>query len=204
MSPKRWKQPPRGVVDTSVLVAGISGFRGEPTDNPSAALLAAWTDAPTFVWLLTEDILSEYLEVLERLHVRSAPKIVSLIREQSQFVRVTKKVTGIPDRDDAAFCECAESGNADFIVTLNPADFPQNKLKTKVIAPSDPLPLRGRKLRRRRRPLVIRKKQRAPSTRWNLDAHSVETRALVTPRTAATASEVPKHGRRLPQRLERN
>ena len=70
MSPKRWKRPPRGVVDTSVLVARVSGFRGEPTDNPSATLLAAWTDAPTFVWLLTEEILPEYVEVLERLHVR--------------------------------------------------------------------------------------------------------------------------------------
>ena len=29
MSPKWWKQPPRGVVDTAVLVAGISGFRDE-------------------------------------------------------------------------------------------------------------------------------------------------------------------------------
>jgi predicted nucleic acid-binding protein len=158
LSPKRWKQPPKGVVDTSVLVAGVSGFRGEPTDNPSAALLAAWTEAPTFAWLLTEDILSEYLEVLERLHVRSAQKIVSLIREQGQFVRVTTTVSDIPDRDDAAFCECAESANADFLVTLNPGDFPQNKLNTKVIAPSDPLPPRGRKPRPRRRPLAIRKK----------------------------------------------
>jgi hypothetical protein len=44
LSPKRWKQPPRGVVDTSVLVAGVSGFRDEPSDNPSAALIAAWTE----------------------------------------------------------------------------------------------------------------------------------------------------------------
>lgn len=95
--------------------------------------------------------------MLERLHVRSARKIVSLIGEQGQFVRVTKKVSDIPDRNDAAFCECAESAYADFIVTLNPGDFPQNKLKTKVIAPSDPLPPRGRK-RSRCRPLVIRKK----------------------------------------------
>ena len=78
MSPKRWKQSPRGVVDTSVLVAGVSGFRGEPTDNPSATLLAAWTDAPTFVWLLTEEILSAYVDVLERLRVRSARERFSL------------------------------------------------------------------------------------------------------------------------------
>jgi predicted nucleic acid-binding protein len=99
LSPKRWKQPPRGVVDTSVLVAGVSGFRGTPSDNTSATLLAAWTETSTFVWLLTEDILSEYLEVLERLGVRSPRTLVALIREQGRFVRVTKKMADLPDRD---------------------------------------------------------------------------------------------------------
>jgi predicted nucleic acid-binding protein len=158
LSPKRWKQPPRGVVDTSVLVAGVSGFRGDPTDNPSATLLAAWTDAPTFVWLLTEEILSEYVEVLERLRVRLARRIVALIREQGQLVRILKKIPDLPDRDDAPFCECAESADADFIVTLNPSDFPQSRLKAKVILPSDPLPPRRRRARPRRRRLVIRKR----------------------------------------------
>ena len=110
-----------------------------------------------FVWLLTEEILSEYAEVLERLHVRSARKIVALIREQGQFVRIVKKMPDLPDRDDAPFCECSESGEADFIVTLNPADFPQDRLKAKVIAPTDPLPTRARKPRPRKRPRIRKK-----------------------------------------------
>jgi predicted nucleic acid-binding protein len=104
------------------------------------------------------EILSEYVEVLERLRVRSARWIVALIREQGQVVRVMNKLSDLPDRDDAPFCECAESADADFIVTLNPSDFPQSRLKAKVIAPTDPLPPRGRKLRLRRKRLVIRKK----------------------------------------------
>jgi predicted nucleic acid-binding protein len=91
-------------------------------------LLAAWTDAPTFVWLLTEEILSEYVEVLERLRVRSARRIVALIREQGQLVRILKKIPDLPDRDDAPFCVCAESADADFIVTLNPSDFRQSRV----------------------------------------------------------------------------
>ena len=158
MSPKRWKQPPRGVVDTSVLVAGVSGFRGEPTDNPSAALLAAWAEAPTFVWLLTEEILSEYVEVLGRMKVRAASTIVALIREEGRLVKTTKKIQDLPDPDDAPFCECAESGGADFIVTLNPNDLPQSRLKAKVIGPTDPLPRRSRRPQPRRRRLLIRKK----------------------------------------------
>ena len=42
-----------------------------------------------------------------------------------------------PDPKDDAFCLCSEEGNADFIVTLNPKDFPQARLKTKVITPSE-------------------------------------------------------------------
>ena len=110
------------------------------------------------MWLLTEEILSEYVEVLERLHVRSARTIVALIREQGRLVRILKKIPDLPDRDDAPFCECAESADADFLVTLNPSDFPQSRLKAKVIAPTDPLPPRGRRPQPRRRRLVIRKK----------------------------------------------
>ena len=79
------------------------------------------------MWLLTEEILSEYVEGLERLHVRSARTIVALIREQGQPGRSLEKIPDLPDRDDAPFCECAESADADFLVTLNPSDFPQSR-----------------------------------------------------------------------------
>jgi predicted nucleic acid-binding protein len=126
--------------------------------NPSAALLAAWTEATTFVWLLTEEILSEYVEVLQRMNVRAALTIVSLIREEGQLVRKVKKIADLPDPDDAPFCQRAESGSADFIVTLNPGDFPQHRLKAKVVAPTDPLPPRARKPPPRRKRLAVRKK----------------------------------------------
>lgn len=52
----------RGVVDTSVLVAGISGFR-RPVPDPddaSATLLRQWIDRRSFTWLVSRDILDEY------------------------------------------------------------------------------------------------------------------------------------------------
>jgi predicted nucleic acid-binding protein len=56
-----------------------------------------------------------------------------------------------PDPDDAPFWECAEVGDADFIVTLNKRDFPQSRLTARVIEPGEPLPsLRPRKTVRRR------------------------------------------------------
>src|SRR5207253_5828995 len=53
------KDPRRGVVDTSVLVAGIAGFKpGRPVQNPSACLLRDWLEDATFMWLVSEEILS--------------------------------------------------------------------------------------------------------------------------------------------------
>ena len=62
MPPKVRKRKPRAVIDTSVLVAGIAGFR-EPYvsgRNPSADVLHRWVEKNNFFWLVTEDILDEY------------------------------------------------------------------------------------------------------------------------------------------------
>ena len=59
MSRKAKKQMSRGVVDTNVLVAGISGLRKPYVrgKNPSADVLDKWPEKGNFVWLVTEDIL---------------------------------------------------------------------------------------------------------------------------------------------------
>ena len=74
MPRKAKKRKTRAVIDTNVLVAGISGFKGTytPGKNPSADLLRKWAEEEAFVWLISEDILDEYKEVLRRLRVRPA------------------------------------------------------------------------------------------------------------------------------------
>ena len=141
MPQKAKKRKPRAVVDTSVLLAGISGFR-EPfvsARNPSADVLHRWGERSNFVWLITEDILEEYKEVLKRLRVRPnrIGKVINLIRERAEEVKVRASAQISPDPKDDAFCLCAESGDADFVVTLNPKDFLQERLKSKVIAPGE-------------------------------------------------------------------
>ena len=133
----------RGVIDTSVLVAGIAGFKsGRAPANPSAELLREWVENATFIWLITEDIVAEYKEVLRRLGVRRnlIGEVVNLIREEAELVdlRITADLS--PDPDDNVFCACAEQGRAAFIATLNRKDFPQKRLSAKVISPSDPIP----------------------------------------------------------------
>ena len=122
-------------------MAGISGFR-EPFvsgRNPSADVLHRWAERNNFVWLITEDILEEYKEVLKRLHVRPnlIGKVINLIRERAEEVKVQASAQISPDPKDDPFCLCAESGKADFVVTLNPKDFPQEHLKSKVVLPAE-------------------------------------------------------------------
>jgi predicted nucleic acid-binding protein len=132
------------VVDTSVLVAGIAGMRTSvhPSKNASATFLRNWVERRPFVWLVTEELLDEYTEVLGRLGVRRAVigNIVNTLRAKGEHVKLGPPCNLSPDPDDNHICDCAEYGNADFIVTLNQKDFPQQSLTAKVVAPSDVLP----------------------------------------------------------------
>jgi predicted nucleic acid-binding protein len=129
----------RVVIDTNVLLAGISGLREPfvPGRNSSADLLHRWAERNHFVWLITEDILDEYKEVLRRLRVRSSliGKVINLIRERAEEVKTLSSMEISPDPQDEPFCLCAEQGRADFMVTLNPKDFPADRLKAEVVSP---------------------------------------------------------------------
>lgn len=146
-------RPPRGVVDTSVVIAGASGLRGSANvANESAKLLLTWISSGHFVWLYTDDILREYKEVMRRLKVRRffIGRFINLLREQGEAVQSSPTMRLSPDPGDDPFCACAERGLADFIVTLNPIDFPKGKLLCKVIAPGESIAVTRRGKSRRR------------------------------------------------------
>ncbi len=128
------------MVDTSVLVAGIAGFRDQPLsgENPSAVLMREWIEEESFVWVISDEILDEYKEVLGRcrVHCETIGRVVNLLREEAEIVVVGATSDVSPDPKDNPFCACAEEAKADFIVTLNPRDFPQERLTAKVLAPS--------------------------------------------------------------------
>lgn len=142
MSRKR-RRPPRAVIDTSVVIAGAAAFRGSPLfpKTSSGKLLLRWIEEGHFQWLYSEEILDEYKEVLRRCGVRAVVigTFINLLREEGVpiFPRSTASLS--PDPDDDPFCACAESADADCIVTLNPRDFPQKHLRARVISPDQPL-----------------------------------------------------------------
>ena len=152
--PVQKRKRPRGVVDTSVLVAGIAGFKSTgfkstkiAPKNPSANLLRNWIAEDTFVWLVSDEILLEYKRVLGRLGVRRPliGKIINLLRDEAELVPASALPSISPDPGDDPFCGCAEAGRADFIVTLNLKDFPQTLLSAHVIKPGEDVPTTARR-----------------------------------------------------------
>jgi len=117
--------------------------------NPSAGLLRDWIEEDTFLWLMNDEILLEYKRVLGRLGVRRPliGRIINLLREEAELVPAQALPNLSPDPGDDPFCACAEAGRADFIVTLNPRDFPQSLLSAHVIKPGERIPTTARRKR---------------------------------------------------------
>ena len=140
-------------MDTSVLVAGIAGVRSTNPipKNASARLLRDWIEGDTFVWLVSDETLLEYKQVLGKLGVRRAliGKVINLLRAEAEHIPASAMPVISPDPGDDPFCACAETGRADFIVTLNAKDFPQRLLSAHVIRPGEPFPTTARRKRAR-------------------------------------------------------
>jgi len=140
LPPAAKRRARRVVVDTSVLIAGIAGFKGSyrPGRNASADLLYEWIENGNFRWLVSAEILEEYKEVARRKGIRPyvIGRIVNLLKEEAVEVSLGSSQKISPDPQDEEFCLCAEAGRADFLVTLNPGDFPASKLQAKVVSPA--------------------------------------------------------------------
>ena len=100
---------------------------------------------------MSDEILHEYKRIMARLGVRRPliGKIVNLLREETELVLSSVLPNISPDPGDDPFCGCAEAGRADFIVTMNPKDFPQSLLSAHVIKPGERIPTTARRKRPR-------------------------------------------------------
>lgn len=140
-----------------MLVAGIAGLKSAEISpqNSSASMLRDWIENSPFIWLVTDEIILEYKTVLARLNVRRSTigRIINLLNEEGELVLLSSGASISPDPGDDPFCLCSEQGAADFLVTLNPRDFPQRLLAAHVIAP-------GEKIRTTRRRKLFRNRQR--------------------------------------------
>jgi predicted nucleic acid-binding protein len=134
----------RVVVDTSVVIRAARAFRQQPpkSNTPVLRLVLTWRDDPeVFTWLYSQEILTEYREILSRLKVprNAAGRFINLLGQCGE--EVTEPATGeySPDPKDDPFYHCALGGDADFIITDNVRDFPpvRNRKRPRIITPAD-------------------------------------------------------------------
>ena len=113
---KRSRRRPRRVVDTSVLLAGVAGFRNVG-HNASVSLLKRRVSDNTFTWRISEQILDEY-KVLARqkVHRELTGRIINLLREEASLVPVKRTETVSPDPGDDPICACLEEEEADLLL----------------------------------------------------------------------------------------
>jgi putative PIN family toxin of toxin-antitoxin system len=93
-----------------------------------------------FLMCVSEAVLAEYKEVLNRPRLRLAPHRIAgalaVIRKTSLYIRPTRTVADITvDESDNRLLECAQAARADYLVTGNVRRFPKTYLNTAIVTP---------------------------------------------------------------------
>ena len=121
----------RIVLDTNVLVSALLGDKG----NESLVLRLALSSA--FEIGVTNAILNEYREVLERPRFKISrwkiDAIFSQLETRARLVHPISAVQASPDESDNRFLECAETVDAEFLITGNKKHFPKVWKSTKIV-----------------------------------------------------------------------
>jgi putative PIN family toxin of toxin-antitoxin system len=123
----------RVVIDTNVVVSANLVDEGLP-----AAILDLAANK-RILMCVSEAVLAEYKEVLERPRLKLAPQRIarslSVIRKKSLLVKPARTVTVIKDDPDNRFLECAHASSADYLVTGNTKHFPKTFKRTAIVTP---------------------------------------------------------------------
>jgi len=105
----------RVVIDTNILVsAAIAGRK-------PASVITWVINQPDYEWVVSEEILAEYQEVLSRRKLKltdvQKERWLNLIQGSTTLIDVSIEIDFPRDQKDAKFIACALSANADFLIT---------------------------------------------------------------------------------------
>jgi len=105
----------RVVIDTNILVsAAIAGKK-------PASVITWVINQPDYEWVVSEEILAEYQEVLSRRKLKltdvQKERWLNLIQGSTKLIDVSIEIDFPRDQKDAKFIACALSANADFLIT---------------------------------------------------------------------------------------
>lgn len=118
------KSKPRLAVDTNIIISGLM-----TTASPPAQILDA-VHSKKIILLVSDEVVVEYLRVLEYPHIRKYKKITdevirdltSLFIEETERVEILSHIKKSTDPDDDKFLSLAVEGKADFLITGDKAD----------------------------------------------------------------------------------
>jgi len=112
----------RAVIDTNVLVSALLSPEG------NAALIVQAVKAELISIFLTDEIVSEYDDVLKRPKFGFEPDVTSglldMIHMQASIVQPDRSAAVSPDPGDTKFLQCALAARADAIITGNQRHYP--------------------------------------------------------------------------------
>jgi putative PIN family toxin of toxin-antitoxin system len=123
------------IIDTNVLVSAVLRGR-EPR-----AVVQFVVDNPDCEWIVSEEILTEYKEVLSRSKFKLTTEIRSewfeILDNLTTLFKVNVEIDFPQDTKDAKFLACAVAAEADFLITGD-SDFnsAQSLVKTAIISVS--------------------------------------------------------------------
>ena len=121
----------RVVLDTNVLVSALLSTKG------TEALALRLALSSIFEVGVTTAILDEYRDVLERPRFNiprtEIDALFSQLKTQAKRVHPTHTVKTSPDEADNRFLECAETIDAEFLITGNKRHFPKMWKNTKIV-----------------------------------------------------------------------
>ena len=105
----------RVVIDTNILVSAAIAGRKPPS-------VITWViNQPDYEWVVSEEILAEYQEVLSRGKLKltdvQKERWLDLIQCSTKLIDVSIEIDFPRDQKDAKFIACALSANADFLIT---------------------------------------------------------------------------------------
>ncbi len=125
----------RVVIDTNVVISALL----HASSVPEAVINLGVSG--NVRWVASEPILAEYAEVLRRprlaIDLAKAANAMKKIRASVFLVAPTVRIDATSDPDDNMFLECAQAGDADYIVTGNIRHFPKTWQKTQIVTPRE-------------------------------------------------------------------
>ncbi len=123
----------RVVLDTNIIVSALL----QPLGPPARIFVLALGGGIQLC--VSANIYAEYEEVISRSRLQRSQDIIAstlqAIREKGFWVRPAESVRVCVDPDDDVFLECAQSAQADYLVTGNIKHFPTSWADTRIVTP---------------------------------------------------------------------